>query len=76
MKWVIKLNAYALTYVPLWEMKGQVLGNFITQHPCIPIDDVVEMANNYVSLQPWILSFDGSRMQGCVGIGEAVISLT
>ena len=50
MKWAIKLNVYALTYVPLWAMKGQVLADFITQNPRIPIADVVELANNYVSL--------------------------
>lgn len=32
MKWAIKLNAFALTYVPLLTMKGKVLADFITQH--------------------------------------------
>lgn len=52
MKWAIKLNAYTLTYVPLRAMKGQVLADFVTQHPCIPINDVFKLANNYVNLQP------------------------
>ena len=59
MKWAIMLNAYALTFIPLWALKGQALADFVTQHPCIPIDEVSEFTNNYVSLQPWILSFDG-----------------
>jgi len=60
MKLTIKLNVYALTYVPLWALKGQVLANFVTQHPHVQVNDVSELANNYVSLQFWILSSDGS----------------
>ena len=29
MKWAIKLNAFALKYVPLMAMKGQVLVDFL-----------------------------------------------
>ena len=73
MKWAIKLNAYTLTCIPLWAMKGHVLADFITQHPCIPIDDVAELGDHYVSLQPWILSFDDSWTQGGVWIRVAII---
>ena len=57
-------------------IEGVTLADFITQHSCVPVDDVVELANNYVSLQPWILSFDGSRTQIGVGIRVTIISLT
>jgi len=49
-KWEIKLNFYALTYVPLRVMNEQVLVDFVTQHPCVQVDDASEVANNYVSL--------------------------
>ena len=55
-------------------MQGQVLADLITQHPCVLIDDVAKLANNYASLQPWILSFDGSWTEESVGIEVAIIS--
>ena len=77
MEWEIKLNAYSLTYnliLPLCAIKGQVLANFITHHPSIPIIDVSVWANNYVGLQPSILSFDGSWTQDDVGVGLVLIN--
>ena len=56
--------------------KKTSLADFVGQYPCIPIDSVFELANNYVSLQLWILSFGGSRTKEGVRIGVAVISPT
>ena len=61
MKWAIKLNAFALKYVPVKVIKGQAVANFLTKHPCVDIQDPLEICQGYVQLDPWVLAFDGSK---------------
>ena len=53
MKWAIKLNAFALKYVPLKAMKGQVLADFLAQHPCIEVQNLLAKCLGYVQIKPW-----------------------
>ena len=39
MKWAIKLNAFTLKYVPLKAIKGQVLVDFLAQHPYVEVQN-------------------------------------
>jgi hypothetical protein len=59
-----------LTYKPLKVVKGQIVADFIVDH------SVVEMAQDYVDTQPWILYFDGSKHKNGTGIGVLIISPT
>ena len=59
MKWVIKLSVFALKYIPLKAMKGQVLANFLAQHPCIEVQNPLVECQGYVQIKPWTLAFNG-----------------
>ena len=67
MKWAIKLNTYSLKYVPLRVVKGQALADFLAEHPCVDIQDLLDNCQGYVQLEPWVMAFDGSksRSQNC-----------
>ena len=52
MKWAIKLNAFALKYVPLRAVKGQALLDFLAKHPCVDIQDPLDNYQGYVQLKP------------------------
>ncbi|KAK2414311.1 hypothetical protein QL285_036915 [Trifolium repens] len=54
-KWALALTEYSLTYKPLKAVKGQIVADFIVDH------SLVEMPQDYVDIQPWILYFDGSK---------------
>ena len=43
MRWVIKLNAFALKYVLLRAVKGQALANFLAKYPYVDIKDPLEI---------------------------------
>ena len=47
-KVAIKLNAFVLRYVPLKAMKGQVLADFLTEHPCIEVQNSLAECQGYV----------------------------
>ena len=44
-------------------MKGQVLADFLAQHPCIEIHNPLAEYQRYVQIKPWTLPFDGSKHQ-------------
>lgn len=48
------LTEYSLTYMPLNDVKGQVVAYFIVKH------SIVENSLKYLKLEPWKLYFDGS----------------
>ncbi|XP_028193320.1 uncharacterized protein LOC114378935 [Glycine soja] len=52
-KWALALTEYSLTYKPLKSVKGQIVADFIVDH------SVIEMSQDYVDTEPWILYFDG-----------------
>ena len=43
MKWAIKLNVFALKYVPLRVVKGQAVAYFLAEHPCVDIQNPLEL---------------------------------
>ncbi|KAK2382415.1 hypothetical protein QL285_069951 [Trifolium repens] len=67
-KWALALTEYSLTYKPLRAVKGQIVADFIVDH------SLVEMPQDYVDIQPWILYFDGSKHKHGTGIGILIIS--
>ena len=52
MKWVIKLNAFTLKYVPLRAIKGQALAVFLAKYPCFDTQDTMDNYQGYVQLEP------------------------
>ncbi|KAL1352493.1 hypothetical protein AAHE18_06G171000 [Arachis hypogaea] len=69
-KWMLALTEF-LHFVPTRAVKGQVLVDFLVDHPYIDID---ESLLGLVGLVPWKLYFDGSCHKGGVGIGILIIS--
>ncbi|KAK2455906.1 hypothetical protein QL285_003321 [Trifolium repens] len=69
-KWALALTEYSLTYKPLKAVKGQIVADFIVDH------SLVEIPQDYVDIQPWILYFDGSKHKYGTGIGILIISPT
>ncbi|XP_006605138.1 uncharacterized protein [Glycine max] len=67
-KWALALTEYSLTYKPLKSVKGQIVADFIVDH------SVIEMPQDYVDTEPWILYFDGSKHKHGTGIGVLIIS--
>jgi hypothetical protein len=68
-KWAYALVEYDLAYELLRSMKGQVVANFIVDHP-IDADHSV----NFVQLMPWGLYFDGLVCSKAQGAGCVIIS--
>ena len=52
MKWAIRINAFTLKYVPLKAMKGQVLADFLAQHPFIEVQNPLAECQGYVQIKP------------------------
>ncbi|KAK2395721.1 hypothetical protein QL285_057430 [Trifolium repens] len=69
-KWALALTEYSLSYKPLNAVKGQIVADFIVDH------SLIEMPQDYVDIQPWILYFDGSKHKHGTGIGILIISPT
>lgn len=67
-KWDLNLTKYSLTYCPLKARKGQIVTDFIVDHP------VVEAIQSYAETRPWKLYFDDSRRKDGTGIGVFIIS--
>ncbi|XP_015970564.1 uncharacterized protein LOC107494047 [Arachis duranensis] len=70
-KWMLALTEFSLHFIPARAIKGQVLADFLVDHPCIDID---ENLLSFVGFVPWKLYFDGSCHKGGVGIGILIIS--
>ena len=47
MKWAIKLNVFALKYVPLRVVKGQPLADFLAERPCVDIQDPLDNCQRF-----------------------------
>jgi hypothetical protein len=68
-KWAYALVEYDLAYEPLRSMMGQVVADFIVDHP-VDVDHSV----NFVQLKLWGLYFDGSVCSKGQGAGCVVVS--
>ena len=56
-------------------MKGQVLANFLAQHPCLEVHNPLVECQGYVQIKPWTLAFDGSKHKKRVGARIVITSL-
>ena len=57
--WIFALTKFSLHYVPAKAIKGQVLANFLVDHPCANIkQNPIGNPVNFVELKPWKLFFD------------------
>ena len=70
----LETKCFCFDLNPLCIIKGQVLANFLVKHRFVEIEDVVAEMNNYISLQPWVLMFDGSKTKEGASVGVKVIN--
>ena len=56
-KWMLALTEFSLEYVPAKAIKGQIVVDFLVDHPCL---DVENLEVNNIEIKPWKLYFDGS----------------
>ena len=70
-KWMLALTEFSLRYVPTKVVKGQVLADFLVDHPCL---DVENLEVNYIEIKPWKLYFDGSRHRKGARIALLLVS--
>ncbi|XP_028119295.1 uncharacterized protein LOC114316816 [Camellia sinensis] len=72
-KWILVLIEYCLKYVPQKAVKGQVLADFLMEHPGTSVDlDLYDV--NLVESEPWKLMFDGSKTDEGVGASIVLIA--
>ncbi|XP_058208205.1 uncharacterized protein LOC131321220 [Rhododendron vialii] len=67
-KWLLSLIEYDLQYVPQKAVKGQVLADFVANHPNMLMEKD-EFEIHMIEMKPWKLSFDGSKTDRGVGAG-------
>ncbi|XP_075659140.1 uncharacterized protein LOC142629025 [Castanea sativa] len=78
-RWVVLLQQYDLAYVPQKAIKGQVLADFLADHP-VPSDwefsdDFPDEDVFYIEvMQPWMMFFDGAARQEGAGAGVVFVS--
>ncbi|KAK2976298.1 hypothetical protein RJ640_002726 [Escallonia rubra] len=69
-KWVLAFDRIQLNICSSKAVKGQVLADFLANHPCSnPEDGVI-----YVGIAPWKMTFDGSTTSQGAGAGIMLIS--
>ena len=60
-KWMLALIEFSHQYVLSKAIKGQVLVDFVVDHPCVDIkENPTGHLENFVELNPWRLFFDDS----------------
>ncbi|XP_050229570.1 uncharacterized protein LOC126678718 [Mercurialis annua] len=69
-KWAVAMSEFTLVYVPQKAVKGQVLADFLSDHPGVNIKEEI----GCMELHPWKLWFDGSRTEKGAGAGIVIIS--
>ncbi|XP_050211728.1 uncharacterized protein LOC126661889 [Mercurialis annua] len=69
-KWAVAMSEFTLVYVPQKAVKGQVLVDFLLDHPGVDIKEGI----GCMELHPWKLWFDGSRTEKGAGAGIVIVS--
>ncbi|XP_050233340.1 uncharacterized protein LOC126681828 [Mercurialis annua] len=69
-KWAVAMSEFTLFYVPQKAVKGQVLADFLADHPGIAIKEGI----GRMELNPWRLWFDGSRTDTGAGAETVIVS--
>ncbi|XP_075660455.1 uncharacterized protein LOC142630347 [Castanea sativa] len=78
-RWAVLLQQYDLAYVPQKAIKGQVLADFLADHP-VPSDwefsdDFPDEDVFYIEVMPpWMMFFNGVARQEGVGAGVVFVS--
>ncbi|KAI5335404.1 hypothetical protein L3X38_025537 [Prunus dulcis] len=78
-KWASLLNLYEIIYTPAKAIKGQVVADFLADHPILAdweiLDDLPDeqVFFAYVS-SAWMMFFDGSARKDRVGAGVVFVS--
>ncbi|XP_050211341.1 uncharacterized protein LOC126661533 [Mercurialis annua] len=70
-KWAIAMSEFTLVYVPQRAVKGQVLADFLADHPGITLK---EEAVTFCDIAIWEMWFDGSRTSQGAGAGVHIIT--
>ena len=66
-----------MVYFPQKSVKGQILANFMSDHPSLEIkpENYVELWIYEVERRPWVLKFDGFNIENSAGAGTVIFSL-
>ncbi|XP_050233301.1 uncharacterized protein LOC126681792 [Mercurialis annua] len=77
-KWAIAMSEFTLVYVPQRAVKGQVLADFLADHPGITLKEETpdRVDISFFDIDVWKMLFDGSRTsQGAAELGARAISV-
>lgn len=69
-KWILALSEFTFTYLPQQSVKGQVLADFLVDHPLDLGKRLIDQDEEQVLLadiMPWRFYFDGSSIKGSAG---------
>ena len=66
---MLALTKFSLHFVPTKAVKGQVLVDFLVDHPRLEIEEI-----NLIETKPWRLYFGGSKYQKGAGIEILLVS--
>lgn len=75
-KWALALMEYQFEHVPQSAVRGQVLADFLAEHPSLEIELTEVAQQEIVTTKPWVLQFDGSVTYERSGAGLLIQSLT
>ncbi|XP_050233329.1 uncharacterized protein LOC126681817 [Mercurialis annua] len=70
-KWAIAMSEFTLVYVPQRAVKGQVLADFLADHPGITL---IKETISCCDIAIWEMWFDGSRTSQGAGAGVHIVS--
>ncbi|XP_050233281.1 uncharacterized protein LOC126681773 [Mercurialis annua] len=70
-KWAIDMSEFTLVYVPQRAVKGQVLADFLADHPGITLK---EETVTFCDVATWEMWFDGSRTSQGAGAGVHIVT--
>ena len=75
-KWSLVLTEFALKYVPMKAVKGQVLADFLVDHKIKNAEILSEIESLFVGQKAWLMYFDGSKHKEGAGIRILIVSPT
>ncbi|CAL8083348.1 unnamed protein product [Prunus armeniaca] len=78
-KWALLLNQYEIIYTPARAVKGQVVADFLADHPILAdweiSDDLPDEQVFFANVSPtWMMFFDGSARKDGPGAGVVFLS--
>ncbi|XP_050222502.1 uncharacterized protein LOC126672591 [Mercurialis annua] len=75
-KWAIAMSEFTLVYVPQRAVKGQVLADFLADHPGITLKEETpdRVDITFFDIDVWKMWFDGSRTSQGAGAGVHIVT--